>query len=279
MKGRVLSVSVFSCFLAVVLSYADGPPTAKRPVKPMQPASTPAPAPPATLEQKPPTPPQISFQGGQLTITAQNSTLGDILKGVRAQTGAEVDVPGNATERVVGHFGPGPARDVLASLLYGSRFNYVLLGSPNDPSVLGRVILMAKSGAEPEPASQENSAQPLAQNQPLRPGAAGVPGTAAAADTDDEDDSDDSDDSADDQTASDDDQQQQGAAAADGTQNGQVVKTPEQLMQELQQRQQQMQQQMQQGVNNGDAANNGDQAVPNPPVGIAPRPLPGQEPH
>jgi len=273
-KVRLLSVAISSCFLVVVLSYADGRPTDKRQVKPVQPASLPAPAPPATLEQKPATPPQISFQGGQLTINAENSTLGDILKGVRTQTGAEVDIPGNATERVVGHFGPGPARDVLASLLYGSRFNYVLLGSPTDPSVLGRVILMAKSAsaAEPEPASQENPAQPLAQNQPVRP----VVAAATAADTEDEDDSDDADDSADDQTAQDDDQQQPGAAVGvdAAAQNGQqVVKTPEQLMQELQQRQQQIQQQAQQGANNGDGA------VPNPPVGIAPRPLPGQEPH
>lgn len=73
-----------------------------------QPDTQPAPTPPPTLAELPATPPQVSFQGGQLTISAQNSTLGDILKAVRAQTGATIDLPGTAPERVVGHFGPAP---------------------------------------------------------------------------------------------------------------------------------------------------------------------------
>jgi len=267
-KLKFLLLAISSYFLIATPCHADGRPTAKRAVKQEQPA--PPPAPPATLEQEPAVPPQIAFQGGQLTITAENSTLGDILRGVRAQTGAEVDVPGNATERVVGHFGPGPARDVLAALLYGSRFNYVLLGSPTDPSVLDRVILLAKSSvaSEQETASQGDPGQQLAQNPPPA-----RPVVAAAADTDDSDDSDDTDDAADDQTAQDDDQQaQQGTGGAQGEP---VVKTPEQMMQELQQRQQQMQQQQQQqGANAGETP----PTPPNLPGGI-PRPLPGQEPH
>ncbi len=90
---------------------------------------------------------------GQLTITAQNSTLGDILRAVRNQTGAAVDVPANATERVVGNFGPGPARDVLSSLLNGSHFNYVLLGSATNPDALEHVILIVKSSAAEQPAA------------------------------------------------------------------------------------------------------------------------------
>src|SRR5712692_3492267 len=59
----------------------------KPPVKPEQPAPTPQPVPPPlTLEQMPSSPPQVSFRNGQLTIVAQNSTLGDILRGVRKQT-------------------------------------------------------------------------------------------------------------------------------------------------------------------------------------------------
>src|ERR1700745_2808013 len=88
--------------------------------------------------------PQVTFQNAQLTIVAPNSTLGDILRAVRKQTGAEIEIP-PATERVVTHLGPGPAREVIAELLNGSRFNYVLLGSPADNSVLTRVVLVAKS--------------------------------------------------------------------------------------------------------------------------------------
>jgi hypothetical protein len=117
-------------------------------------------------------PPQVTFQNGLLTIVAQNSTLGDILHAVRSQTGAAVEVPANATERVVGHLGPAPARDVLASLLNGSLFNYVMLGSESDASALERVILTPKpAGATQQSAT--TAAQPTyvpqVQPSPLPP--------------------------------------------------------------------------------------------------------------
>ena len=86
-----------------------------------EPALPPCPLQPLNLDQMPAVPPQVSFQAGQLSISAQNSTLGDILRAVRKQTGATVDIPPNATERVVGKIGPGPAREVLATLLNGSQ--------------------------------------------------------------------------------------------------------------------------------------------------------------
>ena len=64
----------------------------------------------------PAVPPKVSFSGGMLTIVAENSTLSDILRAVKAQTGAAVEIPPNATERVVTHLGPGAPRDVLSSL-------------------------------------------------------------------------------------------------------------------------------------------------------------------
>jgi hypothetical protein len=147
----------------------------------------------------------------------------------------------------------------MASLLNGSHFNYLLLGSPTDPSALDRVILIAKSGGLPEnPAPAAEQASAVSQNvyaRPMAPMAApaaaggntvvveGQDAQDEAADesadaTDDTqaDDQTDQTDQGDDQAAAADDQQQQ----QDGQQQ---VKTPEQLLQELQQRQQQMQQQ------------------------------------
>src|SRR5262249_49379553 len=64
---------------------------AAMPVQP-QPAPQPAPPPPPlTLAQMPAVAPQVTFQNGQLTIIAPNSTLGDILRAVHARTGAEVE--------------------------------------------------------------------------------------------------------------------------------------------------------------------------------------------
>ena len=99
------------------------------------------------LDSIAPVPPQVSYQNEQLTIVAPNSTLGDILRAVRKQTGAEIEIP-SAPERVVTHLGPGPARTVMAELLNGSRFNYVLLGSPANDALLTRVVLVAKTGPE-----------------------------------------------------------------------------------------------------------------------------------
>ena len=251
--------------------------TTTQPVTDQQPA---LPLPPPTLAQQPATPPQVSFQGGQLTIAAQNSTLGDILKAVRTQTGATIELPGTASERVIGHFGPGPARDVLTALLNGSHFNYVLLGSPTDPGALDRVILMAKSGGSVESSSQPPAEQTTAFNQtfPPRPTApmAAPPQPAPGGNTvvvegqDAQDDAtDDTTDATDDTQADDQTDQNQAddqtAADDQQPQNGQQnVKTPEQLLQELQQRQQQIQQGIQPGVPPGMPNN-----FPNPNPGAA----------
>ena len=138
-----------------------------------------------------PVPPQVSYQNAQLTIVAANSTLGDILRAVRKQTGAEIEIPA-ATERVVTHLGPGSARDVLAELLNGSRFNYVLLGSPADSAVLTRVVLVAKQGSRtmgaaiPMARRSQNNRNPescstrAARAQPRCPKVAGDPDSASA---------------------------------------------------------------------------------------------------
>jgi hypothetical protein len=87
-------------------------------------------------------PPQVTYERGNLTIDARNSTLHDVLKSVEKHTGAIFDISsGDTSERVVGHIGPGPARDVLAALLNGSHFNYVMLSPMGNPSALSRVLL------------------------------------------------------------------------------------------------------------------------------------------
>jgi hypothetical protein len=169
MQFRFLSVAVLTCLVAGQC-LADQPNKAKahRGAAPV--AAVAAPAVPLRPEQMPATPPQVAFQHGLLIITAENSTLGDILRAVRNQTGAAVDVPGNATERVVGSFGPGPARDVLSSLLNGSHFNYVLLGSATNPDALEHVILTVKSSADPSgtPPEAASAAPPApAQNSDM----------------------------------------------------------------------------------------------------------------
>ena len=93
-------------------------------------------------EKLPPAEPNIVYDKGLLTITAFNSTLGDVLRGICKQTGAEIDIPPQADELVAVHLGPGAARDVVQSLLAGSRFNYVIVGSNTDANRLTKILLL-----------------------------------------------------------------------------------------------------------------------------------------
>jgi hypothetical protein len=150
---------------------------------------------------------------------------------VRKQTEAEMDIPNNATERVVTHLGPGPARDVMAELLNGSRFNYVLLGSQSDANLLTRVVLVAKSGSD----------MPGPNPQPGQPGFNQPPNTTMPQDAENVPAEPEQQDSAEETTEENQDQANEAEQPAPPEPPG--IKTPQQLLQEMQQRQLQMQQQ------------------------------------
>lgn len=42
------------------------------------------------------------------------------------------------------HLGPGPARDIISSLLYGTSFDYIVETADDDPHTLRRVVLTAR---------------------------------------------------------------------------------------------------------------------------------------
>ncbi len=212
------------------------------------------------MDQIPATPAKVSYQGGLLTISAQNSTLGEILRDVRKLTGASIEIPKDSTgtsERVTASLGPGAPRDVLAGLLNGSAFNYVLLGSSSDPAAVASVILTAKPSASAETQTAANVSQnnpgampPIRFPQPqsFSPGAVIAPqpvnGRAGAGqpvneNADDSNDADsDADDSADDQAQpgqpSQPDTNAQDQQQPDPNQPNAGPKTPEQILQMLQ---------------------------------------------
>ncbi len=86
--------------------------------------------------------PVVTYRDGQLTIDAENSTLAAVLELVAEKTGAVIEVPpGSGLERIVEHTGPGRAEDVLARLLNGSPFDFVIVGSPQPPHDPMQVLL------------------------------------------------------------------------------------------------------------------------------------------
>ncbi|MFZ0293798.1 MAG: hypothetical protein WAL52_09360 [Candidatus Sulfotelmatobacter sp.] len=196
----------------------------KKTAPPPLPSGTQGPVPQVPLDAIPAVAPEVSYENGLLTINAPNSTLGDILRSVRKHTSADIEIPATANERVVTRLGPAPAREVMAELLNGSRFNYILLGSPADANALVRVVLVAKTPDTPtgQPGQTANGTPSPAATNPTADAQA-----EAAEENIDE--------SAD-QSAADAEQ-----PAANPDQPG--VKTPQQLLQEMQQRQMLMQQQ------------------------------------
>jgi hypothetical protein len=218
---------------------------AKKTLPPPLPSGSRGPIPQVPLDSLPAVAPQVTFENGLLTIIAPNSTLGDVLREVRSHTSADIDVPANANERVALRLGPAPARDVMAELLNGSRFNYILLGSPNNTSALVRVVLVAKTGPDTPDAPAQANATP-------------APKAEEGADADSVDTVD---------PVAD-----QAATEADETPSTDEpgVKTPQQMLQEMQQRQLQLQQQQQQ--------QNGGQTTPvYPPPGGMPMPQRGPQ--
>jgi hypothetical protein len=119
-----------------------------------------------------------------LGVNANKATLSEVLYAIQQRTGAEISIPAGAEqERVVTDIGPAPAAEVLARLLNGSRFNFLILNSATDPRQLDRVILSVRGeGAAfvpaPLPAQNDDTAaedQLVAQPNPPAPPAHTAP--------------------------------------------------------------------------------------------------------
>lgn len=245
---RQLTVAALALGVALTASAATQQrkphkPKASKPAVQPQPAPAPqqeaAPEPPPTPEHGPASPSEVTYRNGQLTIVARNSTLSDVLNQVRSKTGASIDMPpAPSNDRVVGQFGPGAPRDVMAQLLNGSHFDYVMVGSPSDPSGLKKIVLTAKMNG-PMPGPQQPNNPPA---QAYNPGMQTAPQM-------DQDQPDQPPDEANTDVQPDVPQGEQEEPQGEqppqqpNPNGGPVVKTPEQLLRELQQQQQQQQNQ------------------------------------
>jgi len=230
----------------------------KAPQLPPLPSGPTGPVPQIPLESMAPVPPQVTYQNGLLTIVANNSTLGDILRAVHKETGAEIEVPA-ASDRVVTRLGPASPQEVISDLLNGSRFNYILLGSPEHSGELTRIVLVPKSAAASDSVMANN--QQAAPERPManQAGNADVPQPAP-----DSADADSAQENAD-ETAEQASEADQQPNPPDQPADQPEVKTPQQMLQEMQQRQLQLQQQQQQGQ------------PPVPGPGVPQRPQPDQQ--
>jgi hypothetical protein len=94
----------------------------------------------------PPNAPKITCAKDNLTISANNSTIEGVLAALRSCLGIKVDIPEGATGgRLFEDIGPGPARQVLESLLSGTDFDYVIGSSDEHPENVSSVILLTRT--------------------------------------------------------------------------------------------------------------------------------------
>jgi hypothetical protein len=88
---------------------------------------------------------EVSFKSGLLSVNSNKANLSEVLFAIHEKTGAEIAIPSGAEqEQVVAEYGPAPAPEVLAHLLNGSKFNFLILSSATDPQALDRVILSSR---------------------------------------------------------------------------------------------------------------------------------------
>jgi hypothetical protein len=225
---------------------------AKEEEKPAEPVVQAPPPPPPTPEESPAVAPQVNFQDGQLTIRSDNSTLSSIFSALKAHMGITVEGPGStSSDRIATQIGPGTPRDVLDTLLENSKYDFILLGEPGNPSSVQKVVLTARSSGGPGTQSAVASAAPN------RPGGAAnfQRGNIPQPDPDQEmPDAEIPDDANQPEVPAQPevqvpqpDQQQPGQPENNGdpAANPNAPKSPEQLLQELQRMQQQQQQQNQ----------------------------------
>jgi hypothetical protein len=160
-------------------------PAAQQPVTPPpDPAATPAPtaapppaasddvAAPASAEadsmlQLPAHRAQVKVSNGMLSVQAENSNLSQVLHDIGSATGMKVEGLGR-DERVFGHYGPAPPKDVLTALLDGAGYNVLMVGEIAEGTPKQLILSQRKGSATSAPAPDAN-APPSPEDEDAEP--------------------------------------------------------------------------------------------------------------
>jgi hypothetical protein len=110
----------------------------------------------------------VEYKDGRMSIWSNKASLAEVLGEIQRKTGTEIPIPpGAAQEEVVASIGLVPVRDAVASLLNGSRFNFIMVGSDRDPSKLKSVILTYRgAGGMSQPAMGIAPPPPVTEAEP-----------------------------------------------------------------------------------------------------------------
>lgn len=152
-------MSSFSLIAVYTVAWGQGTPGVMRPLPPQKPSAALQALPPATTEIQavPPSqnpvvvesarPAKVVYAGGLLTVTADNSSLNQILREISRLSNLKI-TGGVADERVYGLYGPALMPVVLVTLLNGTGSNMFLI---QDASAAPRELVLTprQGGASP----------------------------------------------------------------------------------------------------------------------------------
>jgi hypothetical protein len=183
------------CFAALLPAQSTPALQAKPPagvqVASTLPATPPTTAPevPLTPSQRPPKRAQVIYTNDTLSVSADNSSLNQILRQISSATGVKI-TGGVTDERVFGEYGPAPLAQTLASLLDGTGSNMLLThpdgsnsteliltprqGGPTPPNPNAAAFDDHSEAQEPAPEPQQPAAEVPPGNRtivPITPGA------------------------------------------------------------------------------------------------------------
>jgi hypothetical protein len=167
----------FATFASVAFSaslLAQSPQSSPRPTPasstlPATPSTTATPEPPAiplTPSQRPPQRAQVAYVGGQLSISADNASLNQILRQIAHDTGMKI-TGGVTDERVFGKYGPSDPAQILAALLDGTGSNMILVH--RDDKAPAELILTPRQGGPTPPNPNAAAFDDRPESQPVQP--------------------------------------------------------------------------------------------------------------
>ncbi|HZE79351.1 MAG TPA: hypothetical protein VE604_00535 [Candidatus Polarisedimenticolia bacterium] len=127
------------------------------PVTNVQPVVNPTPSREATAS--------VHYAQGQLTVSAQNASLGAVLKLISAKTGAVIDLaPELQNEPVIAQIGPSAVREVLTGLLDSPRIDYIIMGTGDAPGSLERIVVRTRQSFARTAMAGGRASQPRPQD-------------------------------------------------------------------------------------------------------------------
>jgi hypothetical protein len=144
------SIALFSVSLPAQSPQAKSPTLAQTSstLPATQPTVPEQPQVPLTPSQRPPKRAQITYADGILSVSADNSSLNQILRQIASDTGMKI-TGGVTDERVFGQYGPDDPAHILAALLDGTGSNMIFVH--RDDAEPAELILTPRQGGPTAP--------------------------------------------------------------------------------------------------------------------------------